>query len=162
MSFKKIVEIAAMRAAANAVPDVCECQNVAVRERLIRGGSKQYVRQCLDCGESVGNPVKQSGIVEPFDDHLRASYRERCTALRESAKAQESAQWWGDYESYMSSSEWRSIRAIVLSRDKNTCQGCLSAPANEVHHKTYEHFGQEFAFELISLCKPCHERMHVE
>jgi 5-methylcytosine-specific restriction endonuclease McrA len=40
------------------------------------------------------------------------------------------------------------------------CQGFLVSPASEVHHQTYRNFGSEFAFELVSLCCRCHDRLH--
>jgi 5-methylcytosine-specific restriction endonuclease McrA len=162
MNFQKIVDMAAMQAAANATQEECSCSRTEVRERVIRGGSKQYVHQCLDCGESVGNPVKQVGSARVFDEELKKTAREKATALRWEAKEAESALWWGNYERYMSSPEWKALRGIVLARDKHTCQGCLTEPAKEVHHRTYEHFMKEFAFELMSLCKECHDRMHEE
>ena len=42
------------------------------------------------------------------------------------------------------------------------CQSCLAAEATEVHHLTWAHVLDEFAWELTSVCKPCWERMHSE
>lgn len=64
------------------------------------------------------------------------------------------------YTSYIQSSEWKQRREVILKRDNYLCQGCLRNPAAQVHHTTYDHLGQEFAFELISLCEPCHKRYH--
>jgi 5-methylcytosine-specific restriction endonuclease McrA len=160
MTFQHLVDAASMQAAADAVPEQCACQRTEVRERMIRGGSKQYVKQCLDCGESVGNPVRQTAAVRPFDEGLRAYAREQRNALIAQAKESASAFWWAEYHRYMASAEWRSMREKVMERDGRLCQGCLSSRATEVHHRSYEHFAHEFAFELISLCHACHERMH--
>jgi 5-methylcytosine-specific restriction endonuclease McrA len=158
--FKKVVEQAAQQAAIDASPAPCECLRTEVRERTIRGGSKQYVRQCLDCGEPVGNPVKQVAGVALFDEELKRRDTKRRADIREAARKAKSAEWWAFYEEYMASNEWRSLRRKVLTRDSGTCQGCLTESAAEVHHKTYENFGSEFAFELVSLCRKCHERFH--
>ena len=160
MTFKKIVEQAAQQAAIDASPPACECQRTEVRERTIRGGSKQYVRQCLDCGEPVGNPVKQVAGVAPFDEGLKSRDSKRRADAREAARKEKSAEWWTLYREYMSGEAWASLRLTVLARDKNTCQGCLTERATEVHHRTYENFGREFAFELVSLCRTCHGRFH--
>lgn len=160
MKFQDVVDQAVNLAALKACPEQCHCAKTEVRERTIRGGSKQFIRQCLDCGESVGNAVKHAGSARVFDESLRDAVREMQKAARDAARQEESNFWWGEYKRYMSSPEWKFLRVQILARDKQVCQGCLLATATDVHHRTYEHFGKEFAFELISLCKPCHERMH--
>lgn len=160
MSFKKLVEQAAQQAAMDASPAPCRCERTELRERVIRGGSKQYVRQCLDCGEPVGNPVKQAGAVATFDEELRRIDRDRREGIRQAARQAESAKWWDSYRDYMAGQAWADLRVKVLERDRYVCQGCLTAKASEVHHATYAHFGAEFAFELLSLCHPCHARFH--
>lgn len=162
MSFKKIVEQAATKAAIDASPALCQCDRTELRERAIRGGSKQYVRQCLDCGEPVGNPAKQAGPVAPFDEDLRRIDLDRREGVRQAARQVESAQWWSYYEQYMAGPQWAAVRVNVLRRDKYICQGCFAAQATEVHHTSYANFGAEFAFELLSLCRPCHERFHAK
>jgi 5-methylcytosine-specific restriction endonuclease McrA len=65
------------------------------------------------------------------------------------------------YSEYMKSDKWKAIRLKVLKRDNNLCQACLDAPAQDVHHKTYENIGDELMYELISVCRDCHfNRIH--
>lgn len=64
------------------------------------------------------------------------------------------------YNECIKSAEWLNLRQLVLERDNYICQGCLKAKAQEVHHLTYENLENEFTFELISLCKLCHDRIH--
>ena len=64
-----------------------------------------------------------------------------------------------EYQIYLRTPEWAAIRERVKQRDR-VCQGCLAAPIEEVHHLTYEHVQNEFAFELIGLCRKCHARLH--
>jgi hypothetical protein len=64
------------------------------------------------------------------------------------------------YRDYLRSDAWKELRDKVLNRDDHTCQGCLSRPATQVHHLTYEHIFEEFALELVSLCALCHARIH--
>ena len=70
--------------------------------------------------------------------------------------------WWEDYSKYLDSEEWKDIREKVLERDNYTCQGCLDAAAEQVHHKTYDHYkkGFEIMFDLTSVCKKCHGLIH--
>lgn len=64
------------------------------------------------------------------------------------------------YREYLQSSAWAKLRRQVLMRAAFICEGCGAKPAVEVHHKTYEHVGDEFLFELTALCKECHGRLH--
>jgi hypothetical protein len=62
---------------------------------------------------------------------------------------------------YYTSKKWNSIRKKVLKRDNYTCQGCLQDCLKlDVHHLTYERFGDELMCDLISLCRSCHDRIH--
>jgi hypothetical protein len=145
---------------------VTECKNCddgsrvsGVRRRVIRNGSVQLVRQCLNCGSAVGNPVKQSAVtggITQWDESLETSYRARHAELRE----QERAKFFEGYSEYLRSPEWKRRREKVMARAKGICEGCGDALATQVHHLTYEHVGNEFLFELVAICHECHERIH--
>lgn len=61
------------------------------------------------------------------------------------------------YRAYLMSPEWKRKRLMVLKRDNNTCQSCLSRRAIDVHHLTYDHIYNEPLFDLVSVCRDCHE-----
>ncbi len=61
------------------------------------------------------------------------------------------------YTSYMASEKWRDKRSLILKRDGDRCQTCLSTEDLEVHHKTYVNLGDELPEDLITLCHECHE-----
>lgn len=63
---------------------------------------------------------------------------------------------------YIKSPEWRAKANMVLRRAGFICEGCLVNRATQVHHMTYEHLGDEFAWELRAVCHGCHERFHEE
>jgi hypothetical protein len=63
----------------------------------------------------------------------------------------------GDYDWYIGSNTWKLKRQRVLERDNYKCQSCLQNEASEVHHLTYSHLSNEPLFELVSVCKACHE-----
>lgn len=65
-----------------------------------------------------------------------------------------------EYRQYLESADWATMRNRVLERDKHLCQGCLRERATQVHHLSYKNLRREFAFELISVCDTCHERIH--
>ena len=65
------------------------------------------------------------------------------------------------YNEYIKSDKWKAIRLKVLKRDNNICQACLEAPAQDVHHLTYNNIGDELMYELLSVCRDCHfNRIH--
>jgi hypothetical protein len=66
------------------------------------------------------------------------------------------------YADYLKSQQWADKRDRVLRRASYHCEGCAQRPAVDVHHLTYEHVTQEFLFELVALCRECHERIHLQ
>jgi 5-methylcytosine-specific restriction endonuclease McrA len=64
------------------------------------------------------------------------------------------------YSEYLISDQWKDKRHLVLLRDNNVCKSCFSAPATLVHHKTYIHVFDEPLFDLESVCKECHDKIH--
>ena len=69
---------------------------------------------------------------------------------------------------FLTSFWWYVIRNKVLMRDGWSCQGtnCTTPDCKDlhVHHKTYDHKGEEVAFieDLITLCDGCHKAEHPE
>lgn len=64
-----------------------------------------------------------------------------------------------NYHEYLASREWRLKRKEVIERAENICERCANAPVENVHHRSYEHLGNEHLQELAGLCRPCHEFM---
>lgn len=73
-------------------------------------------------------------------------------------KRQHTDAWYRAYQEYLASPEWARIRDRVLQQYGYRCQGCWDQEANQVHHLTYEHLGNELMFELLPLCGACHTR----
>ena len=63
------------------------------------------------------------------------------------------------YKQYLNSELWKFKRKKVLERDNYLCQACLTNKADEVHHLTYDNCYDEPLFELISVCKRCHQKI---
>ena len=67
------------------------------------------------------------------------------------------------YRAYLQSPAWKAIRQQVLVRDAYACTTCGATSGKsiiEVHHLTYERFGHELLEDLITLCRPCHAKVH--
>lgn len=65
-----------------------------------------------------------------------------------------------DYATYLASPRWKGIRAKVLNRCKGVCEVCGTAPATQVHHRSYcldAMRGKRLDF-LVACCRPCHEQ----
>lgn len=128
---------------------------------LINGSTAIYV-QCLSCGAALGAVKKEliTWTLEPFNDALRESYSSRRSAAFRKQRIEEKGKWFEAYSHYLKSSEWKEVRARVLRRAQGVCEGCGIKEAAEVHHLTYDHWGNEFLFELMAVCSDCHERLH--
>lgn len=147
------------------------------------GKTRRYYIQCLTCFDNRGAIAKDSLVrigvdsmsLAEFDetaskrqrDDLLAAYYEQKEPLEQKYKniawerhEREVGQQRYDYTVYINSPKWKAIRQLVLERDNHICQGCRKNKATQVHHLTYDHFGDELLWELVSVCRRCHERCH--
>jgi 5-methylcytosine-specific restriction endonuclease McrA len=123
--------------------------------------------QCLYCGEHNSKQYKFdqfggiNGVMKlkPFDEDLLKSFYEGQQLERKQKYNSEKVEWFIGYNEYLRSEKWKLKRSLVLKRDNNLCQACLSATANEVHHLTYRHVMNEPLFDLVSVCKRCHDKI---
>jgi len=132
-----------------------------LRRRILGNGALQIVYQCLTCGRSATNPLKQSSIRHPeriplWDDTIAARY----DAARSADRDREKEDWFREHNAYLQTQAWREKRALVIKRCKGICEGCGVAQVTQVHHLTYEHWRDELLWELVGVCDDCHERAH--
>ncbi len=66
----------------------------------------------------------------------------------------------GNYQKYLRSEEWKMRREQRLKIDNYTCQMCGTKEKLVVHHKTYARIFNEDMDDLITLCDPCHKKVH--
>ena len=151
----------------------CDHQVIKIRYREAVNGGKMYKRQCVRCGDLVGNwiphdTIKLKETVEPVNDTLAATYRktkfELTKALKDliiesksDGRKKEFDNW---YQQYLSSPEWQAKRNLVFERCNYICEGCRLKRATVAHHLVYKNVGKEFIFELVGLCHECHDRYH--
>lgn len=104
-------------------------------------------------------------VAERIGDR-RASRRPRNESKEErksrlAAKKVSQAERRVEYEAYMLSPLWKTIRERVLQRDKGLCVGC-GHRASQVHHRNYSQSvmsGRNIK-PLASLCRQCHDTIH--
>lgn len=66
-----------------------------------------------------------------------------------------------EYEAYLKSEAWKSIRRLAIKRDGGQCTKCKSKKCLHVHHLKYpEHLGTEPLEYLQTLCEDCHNVLH--
>lgn len=147
----------------------CECTQTAIRRRILSNGVSTFVLQCQTCGRALRSikkdspEVRQLADVQPFDTTLQEAWNDsrwRFYQAKQDAHANKETEWWKQYNAYLKTTAWRIKRQAVLTRANNWCEGCAARAAVEVHHKTYEHAFNEFLFELVAVCKDCHNRLH--
>jgi len=65
------------------------------------------------------------------------------------------------YDDYIQSDEWDIRRKERLAIDEYTCQDCgVTGVSLDVHHLTYDRLGNEPMYDLLSLCRQCHNIEH--
>jgi hypothetical protein len=119
--------------------------------------TRQLRYQCRDCFEYVGGSQRHSLAtpdtpeVDPASlvlrdekrEEQRAQWRQRVDEMLRK-EAREDEEWWARYCAHLASDKWQALRQLVFKRDNGICQGCYSAPATQVHHRTYKNMGDEF------------------
>ena len=61
------------------------------------------------------------------------------------------------YIEYLQSDWWKKTRDEAIERAEHKCFCCERPFDLQVHHLTYEHLGFEREYELVVLCKSCHD-----
>lgn len=71
-------------------------------------------------------------------------------------------EWWEQYNRYLLTPGWQTLRSKILKRDNYTCQQCHSRTAKQVHHLSYARVGHELDSDLASVCEECHKELHAD
>jgi len=144
--------------------------------RITSNGRRMRVLQCSGCGDSLKTMKLHAENVDP--NQLPAYRPELCARNRarwdlwqqqrgaaleraEAQSDQRNSEWWSVYNAYLRSEAWSAKRSHVIKRSKGRCEGCAIVPGQHVHHLSYKSAGDEFLFELVHVCEPCHERWHL-
>lgn len=158
----------------------CRHDATQLRLRVVANGATQRVYQCLRCGAAASRALSKAETakatggseIPSFDDQLLLDWQNAKSSAFAgiedafpkavlTSKSQLSPEAWREnYEAYLASPAWQERRRLVLQRAGGICEGCLTRPATDAHHKTYAHLGEEFLFELLALCSTCHDRYH--
>jgi 5-methylcytosine-specific restriction endonuclease McrA len=148
----------------------CNHSRKELRERVVKGGAKQYVHQCIRFGDATTSPIKREAAIElnggsvppAFQEHIKDEWIKNSRESADRIANVDESAYWAAYEKYLVSEGWSIKRSKVLKRAKGICEGCLENRATQVHHLTYAHVGNEFLFELVAICNECHKGLHEE
>lgn len=69
-----------------------------------------------------------------------------------------------EYNKYLTSKKWHKKRLEIAKLHNYKCEICKKyTPSHfHIHHKTYEHLGNERNNELMFLCEECHVKLHYQ
>lgn len=145
----------------------CDCRKHCRRVlRVMPNGARCVGFQCTRCGNweiQRKQPGETGAGLPGFDNEIGERYRklqlQQWERDRQEFRVSRSRAFWSAYGNYLVSQEWRTKRDAVMRRANRFCEACAEQPATQVHHKTYEHVGEEPLFDLVAICEPCHDRL---
>lgn len=164
---------------------ICNHKYTEKTHRIYENGNDAIVLQCVDCGKHVSNikkskkeninalrkfeEKKEKSLYEEYEHWADKRYNELKRKKKEHDAKIRKDIYEGKYvfkvnktfNTYYDSQQWAWARKKILKRDNHKCQSC-NQDATCVHHITYERLGEESHFDLISLCKDCHNAVHYE
>jgi RNase P subunit RPR2 len=150
----------------------CEHSSKAIFQVKIKSGKPHVKLACPICGESLGSPIKREEMHNQLQEIDVESIRlersiEQFNKIKDliifhKNKDNEFDQnWWKEYSVYLESKLWKEKRELKLDRVNFICEGCGIEAATEVHHRSYEHVPFEMLFDLLALCRFCHNMLHL-
>lgn len=148
-----------------------ECA-LELRRLETASGAIQYRRQCVICGQS-SNAIAHDKLsadekanAADYDPELSDRYYQEQHWQRvesnEQKRRRAHAAWLAWYDQYLQSPIWQERRELVLLRAGGICEACRLRRASAVHHLTYARVGKEPLFDLVAVCKECHDELHKE
>lgn len=145
--------------------------NVNRMKQLI---SKQTTK-CITCGKDIKVLVSRTPREERQIECGKCQYEVQWAGYKKAEEQSKLVQTVADaaylakiahlkqmpYDEYLKTTWWQILRADAMKRARGRCQTCNrnDIPLH-VHHRTYEHRGEEPLSDLIVLCEDCHGKLH--
>ena len=123
--------------------------------------------QCLHCGKetpatSWSDSFSKFHTCETCIQERQKQVKENWQEEQEERQSDLWALKTMPYQEYLKTEHWKMKRQAALKRAYYRCQLCNGNGALDVHHRTYERRGEEYANDLIVLCRNCHSIFHAE
>jgi len=143
----------------------------------IVGGRKMIKMYCPDCKHTFGEILKNKPEYKDIPEGSNEKHHEYWKNIRDQERIKtaeltegkerlkqilsqmEFSEKYKQYQKYLLSNKWKNLREVIMKRDHYKCQICFKN-AEEIHHLTYVHLGNEYLFELVALCKKCHKEYY--
>lgn len=149
----------------------CKHEHKTVRKKLAADGAISIWQQCDRCGHKVGIAIRKATLTSAqilalpswdtqLESHFYAEKKEHFDETYAAEKKRHTEAWRRAYEQYLQSPEWKRKSKLVMLRAQGICEGCREAEAMNAHHLSYDDVGNEFLFQLVALCRKCHEKLH--
>jgi hypothetical protein len=150
---------------------VCKHTHKTIRKKLAADGAISIWHQCDRCGHKVGIAIKKATLTPAqvealpvwntkLESGFYAQKKKRFDEAFAADKKRCADVWQRAYEQYLQTPEWKRKRQLAMLRAQGICEGCREVEATDVHHYSYDDVGHEFIFQLVALCRKCHERLH--
>jgi len=112
------------------------------------------------CKCSMGEMVSTALLCGRCTELRVHLYNEECRTARLAQQAR-AAQLYKMGAKYREQPEWQVRRVQALTRAGYRCQMCSSHDATlDVHHNSYQNYGDERPEDLVVLCRSCHQKFH--
>lgn len=146
----------------------CEHEKYVFAKYFIGNGFRVQ-KFCNNCFSLFGNAIKHDSVdiekvktiekdkYDRWHNEQYEKYQKRVGRIKELHSLWQVEEYRRKHQEYLNTQEWKEKRQEVLKRDDYLCQACLKNRASEVHYLTYDHFGNEPLFDLISVCRECHK-----
>lgn len=141
----------------------CTHKNLKIVKCQMADGRFFKSNMCINCLKNFGNVKKTE------NEYMYVGYEER-QELREKIQTEyyslfksvmENKKYFKlDYYEYLQTEEWKIKRNQRLKIDNYTCQNCGIHTNLQVHHLDYSTIFNESMNDLITMCKPCHFKLH--
>lgn len=149
----------------------CRCgadSAALVRRRKAHGGIIVTV-QCDTCGTSLTGDLARAAFpfwqdLPEWDEAKKEAYwqtqRTQAVATVAGIRAEIDTRR-DEYNLWLATNpEWHTLRQLVHLRARRTCEACLAAPSEHIHHDGYSAGKLPPAWLLRAVCAKCHDRLH--
>lgn len=112
-----------------------------------------YEYFCETCAPKIIKDKEQKN--QEFESQIKLTQELRIQQIEELKKL--------PYKEYLQTNHWKNVRLKALRYYNYKCCLCSSSKEIHIHHRSYNHRGEEEHYirnDLIALCKSCHEKHH--
>jgi len=142
----------------------CGNKRLEIVKYQISNGQYRKAKMCINCMKSFGNVKNDPNhfISVSYDEREEIKRRrdgEVGNLFEQINKSR--PPFHSYYRNYLQSNEWKKKRLERLKLDGFKCQMCHQHKGQlDVHHTTYDTLYNENINDLITLCRPCHAKIH--